>query len=435
MAWKATRSQFANSQRTPRHRTLRLEPLEARQVLSGNPLACGSMDLNSGPDSAPAVEQSIIDTSLAARDQALAISAIHLRVGGEEVTIKSLDELVKINIGDKLEVVGIDYRLNSGEVISGKIAFEGYLNSLKDSKLVTDYSDGRFGRHEQQGQLAEGQTSHGGLEGGWEMQAGTESLTLVMVRYDASGNTVEDRVNIRTQVGTPDFAISPRVILRGGGAELTVGKQTKIYGTWANLGEGTFRNYAEVDIYHESDPTKIVWAGTLAKTLGAKQAVIGEFRNASSDEQFSKRWTPELAGNYIIKMYADPEQNWQESNEANNVTEMTVTVDAGKGKVRDALKHRAIAEQPESPALNVEGFDAREDAQVVKASQAENGGVGNKTASSTTPQVATRFGSPTSVVTDDRVQREDNASYGEDASELHTSLSWTAIDLAFGELV
>lgn len=435
MAWNANRSQFTNRQRAQRHRTLRLEPLEARTVLAANPLAFGAMDLSGGPDTAPAVEQSIIDTSLAARDQALAISAIHLRVGGEEITLKSLDDLVKIDIGDKLEVVGIDYRLNSGEGVSGKIAFEGYLNSLKDSKLVTDYSDGRFGRHEQQGQLPEGETSHGELEGGWEMQAGTESLTLVMVRYDANGHTVEDRVNIRTQVGTPDFAISPRVVVRGSGSELTVGKQTKIYGTWANLGEGTFRNYAEVDIYHESDPTKIVWAGTLSKTLGAKQAVIGEFRNANSDEQFSKRWTPELAGTYTIKMYADPEQNWEESNESNNVTVMTVTVDAGKGKIKDALKHRAIAEQPEAPALNLEGFDATGEAQVVKAGQAFGDVANATTPASTAEQVATDFDLQSTQITDNRLQGEESSPSGEDLRGNDSDQGWTAMDLAFAGLV
>lgn len=429
MAWKANRSPIA-----PRGRALRLEPLEARTVLAANPLAFGAMDLDGGADTTPAVEQSIVDTSLAARDQALAISAIHLRVGGEEITIKSLDELVKVDIGDKLEVIGIDYRLNSGVDVSGKIAFEGYLNSLKDSKLVTDYSDGRFGRHEQQGQLPEGHASHGGLEGGWEMQAGTESLTLVMVRYDANGHTVEDRVNIRTQVGTPDFAISPRVVVRGSGSELTVGKQTKIYGTWANLGEGTFRNYAEVDIYHESDPTKIVWAGTLSKTLGAKQAVIGEFRNANSDEQFSKRWTPELAGTYTIKMYADPEQNWEESNESNNVAEMKVTVDAGKGKIKDALKHRAIAEQPEAPALNLKGFEARDDAQVVKASRAEQGVASTDTTSEFAQQAASEFTLRPSFQVDDRQQHEDESPATDRTSNLHGDLGWTAMDLAFEAL-
>lgn len=418
---------FLTNQAANRCRTLRLEPLEARHLLSANPLVAAPVNFGEA-DATPAVTRSIVDNSLDARNQALAISAIHLRAGGNDVTVSSLNELVKVDIGDTLQVIGIDYRLNNGAVVSGKIAFEGYLNSLKGSKVKTDYSDGRFGRHEQEGLLPEGSASHSGLEGGWKMQAGTESLTLVMVRYDESGATVEDRVNLRTQVGTPDFAISPRVILRGGGSELVAGKQTRIYGTWANLGEGRFRNYAEVDIYHESDPTKIVWAGTLSKTLGAKQAVIGEFRNASSDEQFSKRWTPELAGTYIIKMYADPEQNWQESDEGNNVVTVKVTVAAEKIRGSNAFKHRAIADPPQPAAVNIAGYEARQDSRVtpIDASglhQSELGRFATVTAEA-----------PTHVAADNKTQREDQPAVSDGARELTGGLHWTAIDLALAEL-
>ena len=339
-------------QRSNGRRGLRFEPLESRQVLSASLPTVDSTGFVEPVDSTMAVFDTAIDEGLAARDARLAISAIHLRVGDRSITINSLDQLIKMEVGDRLAVVGIDYRLAEGVEVSGKVAFEGYLNKLKGSKLRTDYSDGRFGRHEQDGQLPTGESSHGGLDGEWTMKAGTESVTLVLVRYDESGATVEDRVTLKTQVGTPDFVMSSRAIATSRGGQLVVGETARIYGLWANVGEGTYRNYAEVDVYHESDPSTIVWAGTLSRTLGGNQAVIGEFHNSASDEQFSKRWTPNQAGNYVLKFYADPEQSWDEVSEENNVTTIKVTVKEHSRWSDFARKHRTV-EAPPMPVPQV----------------------------------------------------------------------------------
>ena len=160
-----------------------------------------------------------------------------------------------------------------------KIAFEGYLNKLRGSRVRTDYGNGRFGGHVQQGELAFGASSHPGLDGKWVMEAGTESFTLVMVRYGQDEVAVEDRLTIQTQVGTPDFVISPEIKIKGSRKGVFAGRNVKIYGTWGNEGEGRYRSHAEVNIYHESDPDKIVWVGTLADVVGAEESDSGQFVN------------------------------------------------------------------------------------------------------------------------------------------------------------
>jgi len=319
-------------------RKLRCETLEPRQMLSANAGNLPELTLPSQPESeqVPAlvrgvvesrvVDYSVVDNSFGARDQALAISAVHLLIDGREVTLTSLDKPLQMEVGATLEIVGIDYRLNGEEVVDGKIAFEGYLNQLRGSRVRTDYGNGRFGGHVQQGELPFGASSHPGLEGAWRMEAGTESLTLVMVRYGQDEVAVEDRLTFRTQVGTPDFVISPEIKIKGSRKGVVVGRRVQIYGTWGNQGEGKYRSSSEVNIYHESDPNKIVWVGTLADVVGAEDSDSGRFVNKIRRDGFSRSWIPELGGTYTLKFYADPENNWAESSEDNNVVSMKLEV-------------------------------------------------------------------------------------------------------------
>ncbi len=324
--------------RVDRCRKLRCEALEKREMLSANASASPELQEADGPDFTQAIVAEVVDDSLGARDQALAISAVHFLIDGREVTLTSLDQLLELEVGSSLQVVGIDYRLNGEEIVEGKIAFEGYLNKLRGSRLRTDYGDGRFGGHEQEGQIAFGESSHSGLNDAWKMEAGSESLTLVMVRYGADEVAVEDRITIRTQVGTPDFVIDPEVRLKGSNKGIVVGRAVKIYGTWSNQGEGTYRSYAEVDIYHESDPTKIVWSGTLADVVEGGESDKGRFLNKVKRDGFSRNWLPDLGGTYTLKFYADPEDSWNESDESNNVVTTTVEVEdlRYRSPVRDA---------------------------------------------------------------------------------------------------
>ncbi len=307
-------------------RKLRCEALEKREMLSANAGLAPALELPSSPDVDVAVVRALEDSSLGARDQSLAISVIHVLIDGREVTLTSLDRPLEMKVGSSLQIVGIDYLLNGEEVVSGKIAFEGYLNKLHGRRVRTDYGDGRFGGHVQEGELPFGESSHPGLNDAWKMEAGTESLTLVMVRYDADGATVEDRITVRTQVGTPDFVVHPEIKVKGSSKGVIVGKRVKIYGAWGNQGEGRYRSYAEVDIYHESDPNKIVWSGTIADVVDAGDFDKGQFVNKVRRDGFSRNWVPELGGSYTLKFYADPENQWSESNEANNVVEIKLEV-------------------------------------------------------------------------------------------------------------
>ena len=313
--------------------------------------------LPSVPDADIAVVRSIVDNSLGARDQSLAISAIHVLIDGREVTLKSLDRPLEMKVGSSLQIVGVEYRLNGDEGVSGKIAFEGYLNKLHGRRTRTDYRDGRFGGHVQDGKLESGRSWHPGLDKAWEMQAGTESLTLVMVRYSEDGAKVEDRITVRTQVGTPDFVVNPEIKIKGSSKGVVVGKRVKIYGAWGNQGEGRYRSYAEVDIYHESDPNKIVWSGAIADVVGEGDFDKGQFVNKVKRDGFAKRWVPELGGTYVLKFYADPENQWSESSEDNNVVEVKLEVKdlRHQARGRDAshgfgFNHHSVVDAPSHDA-------------------------------------------------------------------------------------
>lgn len=351
-----------NDRKTHRdcNRKLRCEPLEKREMLSVNTASAPELPLQSEPDLATAVVAAQVENSLDARAQELAISAIHFRIDGRDVTLTSLDQLLEMKVGSSLQVVGIEYRLNGENTVEGKIAFEGYLNKLRGSRVRTDYNDGRFGGHEQEGQLDFGSAKHSGLSDAWKMEAGTESLTLVMVRYGSDKVAVEDRITVRTQVGTPDFVMTPRWKVSGSSKGIVAQRSVKIFGEWGNLGEGTYRNYAEVDIYHESDPDKIVWSGALADTVEGGETDKGQFVNKVQRDGFSRNWIPELGGTYTLKFYADPENTWNESDESNNVLTAKVEVNdlRYRAPARDAFhgfgfNHHAIVETP-SAVLGVD---------------------------------------------------------------------------------
>lgn len=334
-------------------RRLSCEALESRQMLSVNAGGLPALEAPSQQDTVPAIVQSVVDNSLGARDQALAISAVHLLIDGQEVTLNSLDQILEMEVGSSLQIVGIDYRLHGEDVVDGKIAFEGYLNKLKGSNVKTDYTDGRFGGHEQAGELPFGSASHGGLNDAWTMEAGDESITLVMVRYGADEVAVEDRITIRTQVGTPDFVMHPEILVKGSNKGIVAGKTVKLYGAWGNVGEGTYRNYMEVDIYHESDPSKIVWSGAISDVTSAGDYDKGQFLNKVDRDGFSKKWIPELGGTYTLKFYVDPEQTWNESNEDNNVGYAKLEVqdlrqvDRGKDASRgQGTNHHSVVDSP-----------------------------------------------------------------------------------------
>ncbi len=296
-------------------------------MLSGSSIL-PAPELAPDPVVAPTV---VVDdaNSLAARSQALAISAVHFLVDGQEVTLTSLDQHLHMSAGSSLEVVGITYRWQGVEPLAGKIAFESYLSKIHGQEARDDYEDGRFGRHEQT-EVSLGTTTHSGLEGGWVVEVGTESLSLLMVRYTEEGAQVEDRLRITTQVGAPDFYVDPDIEIVPSSKGLIVGRRLRISGAWGNAGAGLYRNHTELDIYHESDLTRPVWVGVRADVLGAGETESGKFINKIKQDGFAKDWVPERSGTYILSFVADPENLCNEADEANNRVTMRLKIaDAG----------------------------------------------------------------------------------------------------------
>ena len=433
-----TMSQSKNKSAKHSGRKLSCETLEKREMLSVNTGLAPALVVPSVPDADVAVVRSIVDSSLGARDQSLAISAIHVLIDGREVTLKSLDRPLEMKVGSKLQIVGIEYRLNGEEGVSGKIAFEGYLNKLHGRRTRTDYRDGRFGGHVQEGKLEFGSSWHPGLDKAWEMQAGTESLTLVMVRYDADGATVEDRITVRTQVGTPDFVVNPEIKIKGSGKGVVVGKRVQIYGAWGNQGEGRYRSYAEVNIYHESDPSKIVWVGTIADVVGEGDFDKGQFVNKVKRDGFAKRWVPELGGTYVLKFYADPENQWSESNEENNVVEVKLEVKdlRHEARGRDAshgfgFNHHSVVDAPSHDAvLAVAASGLNDGVQVAKVKTLVRGNESEQTENEVAEVVIeVSLTSPAVAIEAGERQGKKNI---EDRGEIASDGAWLdAIDLAF----
>ena len=376
-------------------RQLRCEQLEARQMMS----ASGG-ELPSPEDAdvgTAAIAQTAIgvaeQTALAAREQALAISAVRLRIGNSTVTVTSLEDPVLVNVGDSLQVVGVDYRLHGEESVSGKIAFEGYLNKIKGNKIKT--GNVITGRSVQSGELPHGTSSHPGLKASWEMKAGTESITLVMVRYANNEAIVEDRIKIRTQVGTPDFVIDPDIRVRAGNDGPVVGRKVKIVGGWGNVGDGKYKNYAEVDIYHESDPTQLVWVGSNSGVVAGGDFDFGEFTQRHREKGFSKRWIPQLGGQYVLRFYVDPEDRWDEVDENNNVK--TVIVDVRDTRAADprfdAILGRGVRQHAlpdKTPPAAAELIDAA----MAAADDLETGPSGDSTPFEKQPEEAFGEASP-----------------------------------------
>ncbi len=318
--WLKKLSKPSKKRGDSRRRRLLGEQLESRQVLSGSSIE------------APA-DEAVTAASLAEEDEVLAISAVHIRVGDKEYTVRSDNDVVAVDPGQHLQVVGIDYRLADGVELEGKVAFEGYLKKLKRRGSSYDYNDGRTGRSVQNGIIPKGTSHHPGLRGGWDMRQGYEKLQLALVRYNGDGPMVEDRVTIRLQVGTPDFEMSAARIRPRGGVTVA-GNTTRIIGAWRNLGEGRYRNYAEVDVYHASDLSKIVWVGSFTRLTRGHRYARGEF--LQRHDKFSTRWTPEEAGTYVLKFYADPEDRWVEKDETNNGIIMKLRVFENRREARAA---------------------------------------------------------------------------------------------------
>lgn len=288
---------------------------------------------------APTVEVAPAET-LAQEHEVLSITAVHVRVGDKVFTVRSKTDIVPVTPGQELQVIGVDYRLRDGETLEGKVAFEGYLRKVSNKGTSAfDYRDGRQGKSVQNGEIPEGVSSHPGLRSGWTMESGYERLLIAMVRYNGNGPIVEDRVSFRIQVAKTDFEMT-KVKLRPDDGLAVAGKEIRLYGGWRNLEKGRVKDYAEVDIYHESDRRKLVWVGSFTRVANGNGIAKGEFTQRYN--KFSERWTPDRAGTYTLKFYADPEDRWVEENEDNNVIVVKIKVFNTSYEARRAGQHTSV---------------------------------------------------------------------------------------------
>ena len=314
----------SHSQRPDHARTLRYECLEDRRVLSATGI---------GVD---VVQDSAFVTSEQADSlfeiQQEAITSITVSVNGEVQELTPENNRLQLTAGDSVEVLEIAFSSNADE---GVYAVEGYVNKISDfsSTSLPDYNDGRFSDRENNFEANGGDGSVGGLTNSWTVEEGWDRLSLNLLHYTESATDVSARLFVQLQVGRPDFALDTDYLDTVLDQEITVGEPVEIPARWLNNQGGNFRNYAEVDIFHSSDPDTIVWAGALVGTASAENVVEGEFLNTRESDSFSERWTPDQEGEYLLLYTVDPENSASETNEDNNEYEIILTIGSESGPV------------------------------------------------------------------------------------------------------
>jgi hypothetical protein len=227
-----------------------------------------------------------------------------------------------------LEVTGFYLELGAeASQAEGVLAIEGYLRKPSNMDLLGgfDYEDGRFG-----GGLAFEALSelpfHPGLGGEWILARSWNRLSMPLVHYFGDEWETIDRFFINLQYDLPDFSADFTNTENHGQLTAKVGQEVRFKGTIANKGQGTASTYIEVDVYHESDPLTPVWVGTLSGTVKGGGRFEGRIANHNPNDAFDVYWRPSKVGKYTIKVYADPEHLWKESDEDNNVLARTFTV-------------------------------------------------------------------------------------------------------------
>lgn len=300
-------------------RSLRFENLEERRVLSANGLDTGNSH-DFGNDSGYYTSD---DDSGFGYQQDDAISYLKVLVNGEERELSGTTNVLDLVAGDTVEVVEIGVHSDASE---GVFAAEGYVNKIGDltSASLIDYNDGRFSDRDGNFAANGGDGAIDGLNNSWTAEAGWDRLTVNLMHYTEAATEVAGRFFVNMQVGLPDFEMDTAVLDKVVEQEISVGEAVTIPGAWLNNSSGLFHNYAEVDIYHDCDPETIVWAGALVGNAG--DYVEGEFINTRDSDPFTERWIPNVAGEYTLKYYVDPENINSESNEENNQYEIRLTV-------------------------------------------------------------------------------------------------------------
>ena len=299
-------------------RSLRFENLEDRRVLSATGLDPGTTDVDNNSGFFATNNESDFGFQ-----QDEAISYLKILVNGEERELSGSNNVLNLVAGDTVEVSEIGVR---SDATDGVFAAEGYVNKIGDltSASLIDYNDGRFSDRAGNFAANGGDGIITGLNNTWQAESGWDRLTVNLLHYTEEATEVAGRFFVNMQVGLPDFELDTAVIDQIVEQEITIGDAVTIPGAWLNNNSGLFHNYAEVDVYHESDTELIIWAGALVGNAG--DSVEGEFVNSRDNDGFTERWIPTQTGEYVLKYYVDPENINIESNEDNNEYEIRLTV-------------------------------------------------------------------------------------------------------------
>ena len=361
-------SVFHTDTRMRRERPLRYESLEDRRVLS----ATGFESVDSGEPDIALVTTENFDTSVFAT-QTEGITRLLVEVNGEQIELSPGNTILQLAEGDTVNVVDIRF---SSAARTGVFAAEGYVNKLSDASSAStiDYNDGRFSVREASQPATGGEGAIAGLNQGWKVDSGWDRLTINLMHYTESSTEVADRFFVNLQVGQPDFEFDSVTLDQIQEQLIRVGDSVTIPAQWLNNLDGTFHNYAEVDIYHSSNMDEVVWAGASVGNASSDNPIEGEFLNTRSDDPFTEKWTPEREGEYVLKYYLDPEAVVSEANEDNNEYEIRVKVsfeaapeavgdyyDSARGKL-DVLK-------------NDLPVNSQDELSIAEFTQAENGTV------------------------------------------------------------
>ena len=313
---------MANPKRNVRKSQTKLtfEQLENRCVLSAStalvPSAVGPIDA----DTALVAQAVEFDT---------VVESVTVRINGEEQVLDLEQAQIQLADGDTLEIVEIGLGTNATD---GVIAVEGYINKINNPNGASeiDYSDGRFSLRDKN-LVADGSAGVvQGLDGVWEVGSGWDRLSLVVLHYTEDGTETVDLQQITLEVGVADFAFDVPYLEQIGDTVGRVGEQFDISARWFNDGAGTFHNYAEVDIYHESNLDQIIWAGALVGNPSGDGVVEGLFQNTRADDGFDEFFTPSEEGGYLLRFYLDPEAAVAESDESNNQVDVKILVEGAK---------------------------------------------------------------------------------------------------------
>lgn len=315
-------SLFQNTSKQRPSRTFRYETLEHRRVLTatGFDTVTPVTEVNSGY-----VATEELTPLLFPADQDAEIQSLVVDVNGTQFELTAQHNQLRLNAGDKLQVIKIGFH---SAAQTGVFAAEGYVNKISDLNAASliDYNDGRFSARESNQDATGGVGTIGGFGEGWKVDNGWDRLSINLMHYTENSTEVAGRFFVMLQVGQPDFAFDSEVLDQLRKQEIVVGDAVAIPGRWVNGVEGTFHNYAEVNVYNSVNPDVIVWAGAIAGGANSANSVNGNFVNSNSNDAYSETWMPDSAGEYTVKYYLDPEQLTSESNEENNYYEMQINV-------------------------------------------------------------------------------------------------------------